>query len=150
MNKNLKISDPEEIVRKGLLQMRAAADDIAVPEELSRMIERTVDMELGHRRGRMRLIASLSSVAAAAAVAAVALVVPARPSQPQDTFDTPEEAYAAVMEVFGQIGQNIGKSMSYAGRSIEDVRKSAGDNLKSVFQEAGLENDDDNMDKIKK
>ena len=113
MNKNLKISDPEEIVRKGLSQMRAAADDITVPEDLSRTIERTVDMELGHRRGRMRLIASLSSVAAAAAVAAVALVVPARPSQPQDTFDTPEEAYAAVMEVFGQIGQNIGKSMSY-------------------------------------
>lgn len=73
MGRNLKTSEPEEILRKGLSQMRVADEDIPVPEDLSRMIGRTVDRELSRRRGRMRLVASISSVAAAAAIAAVAL-----------------------------------------------------------------------------
>ena len=83
MGRNLKTSEPEEILRKGLSQMRTADEDIPVPEDLSRMIGRTVDRELGRRRGRMRLVASISSVAAAAAIAAVALIVPVHPSQPE-------------------------------------------------------------------
>ena len=124
MGRNLKTSEPEEILRKGLSQMRTADEDIPVPEDLSRMIGRTVDRELGRRRGRMRLVASISSVAAAAAIAAVALIVPVHPSQPEDTFDTPEEAYAAV---------NIDRGLSYADNSIDDAKKSTEDNLKSVI-----------------
>jgi hypothetical protein len=134
MGRNLKTSEPEEILRKGLSQMRTADEDIPVPEDLSRMIGRTVDRELGRRRGRMRLVASISSVAAAAAIAAVALIVPVQPSQPEDTFDTPEEAYAAVIEAFGLIGQNIDMGLSYADNSIDDVKKSAEGNLKSVIR----------------
>ena len=133
MGRNLKTSEPEEILRKGLSQMRTADEDIPVPEDLSRMIGRTVDRELGRRRGRMRLVASISSVAAAAAIAAVALIVPVHPSQPEDTFDTPEEAYAAVIEAFGLIGQNIDRGLSYADNSIDDAKKSTEDNLKSVI-----------------
>ena len=134
MGRNLKTSEPEEILRKGLSQMRTADEDIPVPEDLSRMIGRTVDRELGRRRGRMRLVASISSVAAAAAIAAVALIVPVHPSQPEDTFDTPEEAYAAVIEAFGLIGQNIDRGLSYADDSIDDVKKSTEGNLKSVIR----------------
>ena len=134
MGRNLKTSEPEEILRKGLSQMRAADEDIPVPEDLSRMIGRTVDRELGRRRGRMRLVASISSVAAAAAIAAVAMIVPVHPSQPEDTFDTPEEAYAAVIEAFGLIGQNIDRGLSYADDSIDDVKKSTEGNLKSVIR----------------
>ena len=135
MGRNLKTSEPEEILRKGLSQMRAADEDIPVPEDLSRMIGRTVDRELGRRRGRMRLVASISSVAAAAAIAAVVLIVPVQPSQPEDTFDTPEEAYAAVIEAFGLIGQNIDRGLSYADSSIDDVRKSTEANFKSVISD---------------
>ena len=134
MGRNLKTSEPEAILRKGLSQMRAADEDIPVPEDLSRMIGRTVDREFGRRRGRMRLVASISSVAAAAAIAAVALIVPVQPSQPEDTFDTPEEAYAAVIEAFGLIGQNIDRGLSYADDSIDDVKKSTEGNLKSVIR----------------
>lgn len=135
MGRNLKTSEPEEILRKGLSQMRVADEDIPVPEDLSRMIGRTVDRELSRRRGRMRLVASISSVAAAAAIAAVALIVPVQPSQPEDTFDTPEEAYAAVIEAFGLIGQNIDRGLSYADSSIDDVRKSTEANFKSVISD---------------
>ena len=134
MGRNLKTSEPEEILRKGLSQMRAADEDIPVPEDLSRMIVRMVDREFGRRCGRMRLVASISSVAAAAAIAAVALIVPGHPSQPEDTFDTPEEAYAAVIEAFGLIGQNIDRGLSYADDSIDDVKKSTEGNLKSVIR----------------
>lgn len=134
MGRNLKTSEPEEILRKGLSQMRTADEDIPVPEDLSRMIVRMVDREFGRRRGRMRLVASISSVAAAAAIAAVALIVPVHPSQPEDTFDTPEEAYAAVIEAFGLIGQNIDRGLSYADDSIDDVKKSTEGNLKSVIR----------------
>ena len=140
MGRNLKTSEPEEILRKGLSQMRTADEDIPVPEDLSRMIGRTVDRELGRRRGRMRLVASLSSVAAAAAIAAVALIVPVQPSQPEDTFDTPEEAYAAVIEAFGLIGQNIDRGLSYADSSIDDVRKSTEANFKSVISDVSSGN----------
>ena len=135
MGRNLKTSEPEEILRKGLSQIRVADEDIPVPEDLSRMIGRTVDRELSRRRGRMRLVASISSVAAAAAIAAVALIVPVQPSQPEDTFDTPEEAYAAVIEAFGLIGQNIDRGLSYADSSIDDVRKSTEANFKSVISD---------------
>lgn len=135
MGRNLKTSEPEEILRKGLSQMRVADEDIPVPEDLSRMIGRTVDRELSRRRGRMRLVASISSVAAAAAITAVALIVPVQPSQPEDTFDTPEEAYAAVIEAFGLIGQNIDRGLSYADSSIDDVRKSTEANFKSVISD---------------
>lgn len=140
MGRNLKTSEPEEILRKGLSQMRTADEDIPVPEDLSRMIGRTVDRELGRRRGRMRLVASISSVAAAAAIAAVALIVPVQPSQPEDTFDTPEEAYAAVIEAFGLIGQNIDRGLSYADNSIDDVRKSTEANFKSVISDVSSGN----------
>ena len=140
MGRNLKTSEPEEILRKGLSQMRTADEDIPVPEDLSRMIGRTVDWELGRRRGRMRLVASISSVAAAAAIAAVALIVPVQPSQPEDTFDTPEEAYAAVIEAFGLIGQNIDRGLSYADSSIDDVRKSTEANFKSVISDVSSGN----------
>ena len=140
MGRNLKTSEPEEILRKGLSQMRTADEDIPVPEDLSRMIGRTVDQELGRRRGRMRLVASISSVAAAAAIAAVALIVPVQPSQPEDTFDTPEEAYAAVIEAFGLIGQNIDRGLSYADSSIDDVRKSTEANFKSVISDVSSGN----------
>ncbi len=140
MGRNLKTSEPEEILRKGLSQMRTADEDIPVPEDLSRMIGRTVDRELGRRRGRMRLVASISSVAAAAAIAAVALIVPVQPSQPEDTFDTPEEAYAAVIEAFGLIGQNIDRGLSYADSSIDDVRKSTEANFKSVISDVSSGN----------
>jgi len=139
MGRNLKTSEPEEILRKGLSQMRTADEDIPVPEDLSRMIGRTVDRELGRRRGRMRLVA-ISSVAAAAAIAAVALIVPVQPSQPEDTFDTPEEAYAAVIEAFGLIGQNIDRGLSYADSSIDDVRKSTEANFKSVISDVSSGN----------
>ena len=80
MGKNLKTSEPEEILRKGLSQLQTADDDIPVPGDLSRMLEQTVDRELGRRRGRMRLVASISSVAAAAATSA-----PKSPRAPKST-----------------------------------------------------------------
>ena len=125
MGRNLKTSEPEEILRKGLSQMRTADEDIPVPEDLSRMIGRTVDRELGRRRGRMRLVASISSVAAAAAIAAVALIVPVDCYEPQDTFDDPQQAYTEVMKALEILGTNFNRGLRHTedivNRAIEPV-----------------------------
>lgn len=125
MGRNLKTSEPEEILRKGLSQMRTADEDIPVPEDLSRMIGRTVDRELGRRRGRMRLVASISSVAAAAAIAAVALIVPVDSYEPQDTFDDPQQAYTEVMKALEILGTNFNRGLRHTedivNRAIEPV-----------------------------
>lgn len=125
MGRNLKTSEPEEILRKGLSQMRAADDDIPVPEDLSRMIVRMVDREFGRRRGRMRLVASISSVAAAAAIAAVALIVPVDSYEPQDTFDDPQQAYTEVMKALEILGTNFNRGLRHTedivNRAIEPV-----------------------------
>ena len=114
MGRNLKTSEPEEILRKGLSQMQTADDDIPVPGDLSRMLEQTVDRELSRRRGRMRLVASISSVAAAAAIAAVALIVPVNGYEPQDTFDDPALACAEAIKALEMVGANFGKGLSQA------------------------------------
>ena len=125
MGRNLKTSEPEEILRKGLSQMRTADEDIPVPEDLSRMIGRTVDRELSRRRGRMRLVASISSVAAAAAIAAVALIVPVNSYEPQDTFDDPQQAYTEVMKALEILGTNFNRGLRHTedivNRAIEPV-----------------------------
>lgn len=125
MGRNLKTSEPEEILRKGLSQMRTADEDIPVPEDLSRMIGRTVDREFGRRRGRMRLVASISSVAAAAAIAAVALIVPVDSYEPQDTFDDPQQAYTEVMKALEILGTNFNRGLRHTedivNRAIEPV-----------------------------
>lgn len=125
MGRNLKTSEPEEILRKGLSQIRTADEDIPVPEDLSRMIGRTVDRELGRRRGRMRLVASISSVAAAAAIAAVALIVPVDSYEPQDTFDDPQQAYTEVMKALEILGTNFNRGLRHTedivNRAIEPV-----------------------------
>ena len=61
---------------RGLSGMRIPDENVPVPEDLSQMIERTVDRELGRRSGRMRLIASISAIGVAAAIAAVAFLTP--------------------------------------------------------------------------
>ena len=99
---------------RGLSGMRIPDENVPVPEDLYQMIERTVDRELGRRSGRMRLIASISAIGVAAAIAAVAFLTPLHIEEPADTFDNPEEAYAAVVEALGLIGQNLGKGMSFA------------------------------------
>ena len=105
--------------------MRTADEDIPVPEDLSRMIGRTVDRELGRRRGRMRLVASISSVAAAAAIAAVALIVPVDSYEPQDTFDDPQQAYTEVMKALEILGTNFNRGLRHTedivNRAIEPV-----------------------------
>ena len=125
MGRNLKTSEPEEILRKGLSQMRTADEDIPVPEDLSRMIVRMVDREFGRRRGRMRLVASISSVAAAAAIAAVALIVPVDSYEPQDTFDDPQQAYTEVMKALEILGTNFNRGLRHTedivNRAIEPV-----------------------------
>ena len=124
MGRNLKTSEPEEILRKGLSQM-TADEDIPVPEDLSRMIVRMVDREFGRRRGRMRLVASISSVAAAAAIAAVALIVPVDSYEPQDTFDDPQQAYTEVMKALEILGTNFNRGLRHTedivNRAIEPV-----------------------------
>ena len=106
---------------RGLSGMRIPDENVPVPEDLYQMIERTVDRELGRRSGRMRLIASISAIGVAAAIAAVAFLTPLHIEEPADTFDNPEEAYAAVVEALGLIGQNLGKGMSFAAGNIEKV-----------------------------
>lgn len=118
----------------GLSGMRISDEEITVPEDLSRMIERTVDRELGRRRGRMRLVASVSAIGVAAAVAAVAFLTPLHVDEPADTFDNPEEAYAAVVGALELIGQNLSKGMSFAARNIEDVMRNTTDNLEDVME----------------
>ena len=76
---------------RGLSGMRIPDENVSVPEDLSQMIERTVDRELGRRSGRMRLIASISAIGVAAAIAAVAFLTPLHIEEPEDTFDNPEE-----------------------------------------------------------
>lgn len=119
---------------RGLSGMRVPDENVPVPEDLSRMIERTVDRELGRRSGRMRLIASVSAIGVAAAIAAVAFLTPLHIEEPADTFDNPEEAYAAVVEALGLIGQNLGKGMSFAAGNIRDAVRNTTDNLEDVMR----------------
>ena len=112
---------------RGLSGMRIPDENVPVPEDLYQMIERTVDRELGRRSGRMRLIASISAIGVAAAIAAVAFLTPLH-------FDNPEEAYAAVVEALGLIGQNLGKGMSFAAGNIRDAVRNTTDNLEDVMR----------------
>lgn len=119
---------------RGLSGMRIPDENVPVPEDLYQMIERTVDRELGRRSGRMRLIASISAIGVAAAIAAVAFLTPLHVEEPEDTFDNPEEAYAAVVEALGLIGQNLGKGMSFAAGNIRDAVRNTTDNLEDVMR----------------
>lgn len=125
---------------RGLSGMRVPDENVPVPEDLSRMIERTVDRELGRRSGRMRLIASVSAIGVAAAIAAVAFLTPLHIEEPEDTFDNPEEAYAAVVEALGLIGQNLGKGMSFAAGNIENVVQNTTSGIEAmIVQEDSVE-----------
>lgn len=119
---------------RGLSGMRIPDENVPVPEDLYQMIERTVDRELGRRSGRMRLIASIFAIGVAAAIAAVAFLTPLHIEEPADTFDNPEEAYAAVVEALGLIGQNLGKGMSFAAGNIRDAVRNTTDNLEDVMR----------------
>ena len=132
MGRNLKVSEPEEILRKGLSQMRTADGDIPVPEDLGQMIERTVDRELGRRRSRMRLVASISSVAAAAAIAAVALIMPADTYEPKDTFEDPALAYAETVRALEMVGVNLGKGLAKAGNSMDRAGSMVSETIETV------------------
>lgn len=142
MGRNLKTSEPEAILRKGLSQMRAADEDIPVPEDLSRMIGRTVDREFGRRRGRMRLVASISSVAAAAAIAAVALIVPVNSYEPQDTFDDPALACAEAVRALEMVGVNFGKGLSQASAQMSMVEEMTSRTMASIQNVMNNEQDD--------
>ena len=125
---------------RGLSGMRIPDENVSVPEDLSQMIERTVDRELGRRSGRMRLIASISAIGVAAAIAAVAFLTPLHIEEPEDTFDNPEEAYAAVVEALGLIGQNLGKGMSFAAGNIENVVQNTTSGIEAmIVQEDSVE-----------
>ncbi|HIR95197.1 MAG TPA: hypothetical protein IAC05_04070 [Candidatus Coprenecus stercorigallinarum] len=132
MGRNLKVSEPEEILRKGLSQMRTADGDIPVPEDLGQMIERTVDRELGRRRSRMRLVASISSVAVAAVIAAVALIMPADTYEPKDTFEDPALAYAETVRALEMVGVNLGKGLSKAGNSMDRAGSMISETIETV------------------
>lgn len=132
MGRNLKVSEPEEILRKGLSQMRTADGDIPVPEDLGQMIERTVDHELGRRRSRMRLAASISSVAAAAVIAAVALIMPADTYEPKDTFEDPTLAYAETVRALEMVGVNLGKGLAKAGNSMDRAGSMVSETIETV------------------
>ena len=119
---------------RGLSGMRIPNENVPVPEDLYQMIGQTVDRELGCRRSRMRLIASVSAIGVAAAIAAVAFLTPLHIEEPEDTFDNPEEAYAAVVEALGLIGQNLGKGMSFAAGNIRDAVRNTTDNLEDVMR----------------
>lgn len=125
---------------RGLSGMRIPDENVPVPEDLYQMIERTVDRELGCRRSRMRLIASVSAIGVAAAIAAVAFLTPLHIEEPEDTFDNPEEAYAAVVEALGLIGQNLGKGMSFAAGNIEKVVQNTTSGIEAmIVQEDSVE-----------
>lgn len=125
---------------RGLSGMRIPDENVPVPEDLYQMIERTVDRELGRRSGRMRLIASISAIGVAAAIAAVAFLTPLHIEEPADTFDNPEEAYAAVVEALGLIGQNLGKGMSFAAGNIEKVVQNTTSGIEAmIVQEDSVE-----------
>ncbi len=132
MGRNLKTSEPEEILRKGLSQMRTADGDIPVPEDLGQMIERTVDHELGRRRSRMRLVASISSVAAAAAIAAIAFIMPADTYEPKDTFEDPALAYAETVRALEMVGLNLGKGLAKAGNSMDRAGSMVSETIETV------------------
>ncbi len=127
-------STGDKALFRGLSGMRIPDENVPVPEDLYQMIERTVDRELGRRSGRMRLIASVSAIGVAAAIAAVAFLTPLHIEEPEDTFDNPEEAYAAVVEALGLIGQNLGKGMSFAAGNIRDAVRNTTDNLEDVMR----------------
>lgn len=132
MGRNLKTSEPEEILRKGLSQMRTADGDIPVPKDLGQMIERTVDREMGRRRSWMRLVASISSVAAAAVIAAVALIMPADTYEPKDTFEDPALAYAETVRALEMVGENLGKGLAKAGNSMDRAGDMVSKTMESV------------------
>ena len=132
MGRNLKTSEPEEILHKGLSQMRTADGDIPVPEDLGQMIERTVDHELGRRRSRMRLVASISSVAAAAAIAAIAFIMPADTYEPKDTFEDPALAYAETVRALEMVGVNLGKGLAKAGNSMDRAGSMVSETIETV------------------
>lgn len=132
MGRNLKTSEPEEILRKGLSQMRTADGDISVPEDLGQLIERTVDRELGRRRSRMRLVASISSVAAAAAIAAIAFIMPADTYEPKDTFEDPALAYAETVRALEMVGVNLGKGLLRASEQMDKAEMTASRTLLSI------------------
>lgn len=132
MGRNLKTSKPEEILRKGLSQMRTADGDIPVPEDLGQMIERTVDRELGRRWSRMRLVASISSVAAAAAIAAIAFIMPADTYEPKDTFEDPALAYAETVRALEMVRVNLGKGLAKAGNSMDRAGSMVSETIETV------------------
>lgn len=132
MGRNLKTSEPEEILRKGLSQMRTADGDIPFPEDLGQMIERTVDRELGRRWSRMRLVASISSVAAAAAIAAIAFIMPADTYEPKDTFEDPALAYAETVRALEMVGVNLGKGLAKAGNSMDRAGSMVSETIETV------------------
>ena len=132
MGRNLKTSKPEEILRKGLSQMRTADGDIPVPEDLGQMIERTVDLELGRRWSRMRLVASISSVAAAAAIAAIAFIMPADTYEPKDTFEDPALAYAETVRALEMVRVNLGKGLAKAGNSMDRAGSMVSETIETV------------------
>lgn len=134
------VSTGDKALFRGLSGMRIPDENVPVPEDLYQMIERTVDRELGRRSGRMRLIASVSAIGVAAAIAAVAFLTPLHIEEPEDTFDNPEEAYAAVVEALGLIGQNLGKGMSFAAGNIEKVVQNTTSGIEAmIVQEDSVE-----------
>lgn len=117
-----RISDPGDIMEKGLSQIRIPDADIKVPSGLEDMIERTVDNELGCRRSRLRLVASVSSVAAAAAIAAIALTIPAGGRyEPADTFNDPRQAYAEAVRALEMVGSGLNRGLSKTEAKVSGV-----------------------------
>lgn len=125
-------SAEDRTLLKGLSELRVSDDEIPVPEDLSRTIERTVDREFGRRRSRMRLRASLSSVAAAAAIAAVALIMPVNTYEPKDTFEDPALAYAETVKALEMVGMNLGKGLAKAGNSMDRAGDMVSKTMESV------------------
>lgn len=146
MDKKLNSTVPEEILRKGLSLMRAAGEDIPVPEDLPEIIGKTVDREFGRRRGRIRLIASVSSIAVAAAIAAVALVVPVGGNVPQDTFDDPAVACAEAVKALEKVGAGLGKGFRQARNGIDRVEVMTAKAVSSVRDVMDYENENEKND----
>ena len=109
---------------RGLSGMRIPDENVPVPEDFPRIIGQTVDRELGCRRSRMRLIASVSAIGVAAAIAAVAFLTPLHIEEPEDTL----------------IGQNLGKGMSFAAGNIEKVVQNTTSGIEAmIVQEDSVE-----------
>ena len=96
-------STGDKALFRGLSGMRIPDENVPVPEDLYQMIERTVDRELGCRRSRMRLIASVSAIGVAAAIAAVAFLTPLHIEEPEDTFDNPEEDWDLSVRIWARV-----------------------------------------------